>query len=261
MVILGYFAAILIGLSIGLIGAGGSILAVPIFVYLFGIEAGLATSYSLFVVGTTALIGGYQHYRIGNLRLKTAVAFAIPSVLTLLLVRKYVLPIIPQNITLAPDIAISKDAMLMIVFALLMIFASVSMIRPKAAGSSSTQPSMLRLIIIGLLVGIVTGFLGAGGGFLIIPALLLFGGLPIKQAVGTSLFIIFINAYIGFAGDVLAGITIDYALLAAVTAVAVVGIFIGVFLSRKITAAQLKPLFGWFVLLMGIYIIAKELLF
>lgn len=260
MIILGYFAAILIGISIGLIGAGGSILAMPIFVYLFGIEPGLATSYSLFVVGTTALIAGYQHYRLGNLKIKTAIIFALPSLLMLLLVRKYVLAAIPQNIVLAQDISINKDAMLMIVFSILMIFASLSMIRAKAV-MEKAQPNLFRLGILGLLVGVVTGFLGAGGGFLIIPALLLFGGLPIKQAIGTSLFIIFLNAYIGFGGDILSGVSIDYRLLLSIAAVAVLGIFIGVFLSKKITAAQLRPIFGWFVLIMGIYIIAKELLF
>ncbi len=256
---LGYLASIFIGITLGLIGGGGSILTVPILVYLFNIEPENATSYSLFIVGITAMVGTYRHYAFGNLKFKSALYFGLPSIVSLLVVRKIVLPRIPSTLFYVNDFEVSKDLLIMVVFALLMMAAAVSMIQ-KSAETHSTEINYARLAIIGLLVGFVTGFLGAGGGFLIIPALLYFANLPMKQAVGTSLFIIFINSLIGFTGDLLGGIMIDYRLLFTITIIAMIGMMIGTQLSKKIDGAQLKPAFGWFVLVMGIYIIVKEIL-
>lgn len=257
---LGYFASLLIGIALGLIGGGGSILTVPILAYLFGVNPERATSYSLFIVGVTAMVGAYRHYRLGNLKLKAALQFAVPSIVSLLLVRKFVLPAIPDHLLRIGEIAITKNLLIMVVFAILMIAASVSMIRKSATVDGTASPARpFRLYAIGLSVGIVTGFLGAGGGFLIIPALLFFAKLSMKQAVGTSLLIIFINSLIGFGADVMAGVGIDYSLLLSVAAIAIAGMFIGTALSKKVDGAKLKSAFGWFVLIMGLYIIAKEL--
>ena len=255
----GYLASILIGITLGLIGGGGSILTVPILVYLFQIDPENATSYSLFIVGITALVGSYRHYKLGNLQLKSALYFAIPSIFSLLFVRKLVLPNIPETLFKIQQLEVTKNLLIMIVFAILMIAASVSMIRKSKTAKNPSTLNIPRLAFIGFLVGFVTGFLGAGGGFLIIPALLFFANLPMKQAVGTSLFIIFINSLIGFTGDLINGITINYPLLFTITTIAIVGMFIGTQLSKKIDGAKLKPVFGWFVLVMGIYIITKEL--
>ena len=256
---LGYFASILIGITLGLIGGGGSILTVPILVYLFNIEPENATSYSLFIVGITAMFGAYRHYALGNLKIKSALYFALPSVVSLLLVRKVLLPKIPSTLFYIGAFEVSKDLLIMVVFALLMIAAAVSMIR-KSEDKPLSETNYLRLALIGLLVGFVTGFLGAGGGFLIIPALLYFANLSMKQAVGTSLFIIFVNSLIGFSGDLFGGITINYQLLFTITCIAIIGMIIGTQLSKKMDGAKLKPAFGWFVLVMGIYIIVKEVL-
>ncbi|NHM07385.1 sulfite exporter TauE/SafE family protein [Flavobacterium sp. CYK-4] len=258
MEILGYLASVLIGITLGLIGGGGSILTVPILVYLFAIDAENATSYSLFIVGITAMIGAYRHYVLGNLKIKTAFYFALPSIASLLIVRKILLPRIPDLLFNINGFAVTKNLLIMIVFALLMMAASVSMIR-KTTEVKTASEHFPQLALIGFLVGFITGFLGAGGGFLIIPALLFFANLPMKQAVGTSLFIIFINSLIGFGGDLLSGIPIDYSLLLTITAIAIIGMLIGTQLSKKIDGAKLKPAFGWFVLLMGIYIIGKEI--
>lgn len=255
---IGYFAAILIGITLGLIGGGGSILTVPILVYLFHINPEKATSYSLFVVGVTALVGCYRHYILGTLKIKPALFFAVPSVVSLLVVRKILLPKIPAIIFSINDFDVSKNILIMVVFACLMIAASVSMIRKSKEVTAATI-HYPRLALIGFVVGFITGFLGAGGGFLIIPALLFFANLPMKQAVGTSLFIIFINSLIGFAGDLAGSIAIDYTLLFTVTSIAVIGMLIGTRLSQKIDGNKLKPAFGWFVLVMGCYIIAKEI--
>ncbi|SDX13964.1 sulfite exporter TauE/SafE family protein [Flavobacterium degerlachei] len=257
----GYFASIIIGLSLGLIGGGGSILAVPILVYLFKVNPEQATSYSLFIVGITSMIGSYSHYKLGNLKIKSALVFAFPSILSLLLVRKIILPIIPDTILTIADFDITKNFLIMVVFAILMIATSVSMIKKSKKIKEAKQINFPVLAVIGFLVGLIIGFLGAGGGFLIIPALLFFANLPMKQAVGTSLFIIFINSLIGFSGDLLGGVKLDFTLLLSITIMAMIGLFIGTKLSKKIDGAKLKPAFGWFVLVMGIYIIAKEVFF
>ena len=255
---LGYFASIIIGLSLGLIGGGGSILAVPILVYLFKIHPEQATSYSLFIVGVTAMIGSYSHYRLGNLKIKAALIFAIPSVFSLLFVRDIILSKIPALLFTIHNFEVSKNLLIMIVFAFLMIAASISMIKKSNTKKTPPKDSFSRIAIIGLLVGFITGFLGAGGGFLIIPALLFFANLPMKQAIGTSLLIIFINSLIGFGGDVCNGIIINYKLLFTISAIAIIGMFLGTYLSKKIDGAKLKPAFGWLVLVMGFYIIIKE---
>ncbi|MEZ7504485.1 sulfite exporter TauE/SafE family protein [Flavobacterium sp. Arc2] len=258
---IGYLASIIIGLSLGLIGGGGSILAVPILVYLFKVHPEQATSYSLFIVGFTSMIGSFSHYKLGNLKIKSALVFAVPSILSLLFVRKIILPLLPDTLFSINDFDITKNLLIMIVFAFLMIATSVSMIRKSKKVKEAKEINFLILAVIGLFVGLIIGFLGAGGGFLIIPALLFFANLPMKQAVGTSLFIIFINSLIGFGGDLLGGIQLDYKLLFIISAMAILGLFIGTQLSKKIDGAKLKPAFGWFVLVMGIYIIVTELFF
>ncbi|MEZ7497742.1 sulfite exporter TauE/SafE family protein [Flavobacterium sp. Arc3] len=258
---IGYLASIIIGLSLGLIGGGGSILAVPILVYLFKVHPEQATSYSLFIVGFTSMIGSFNHYKLGNLKIKSALVFAVPSILSLLFVRKIILPLLPDILFSFNDFDITKNLLIMIVFAFLMIATSVSMIRKSKKVKEAKEINFLILAVIGLFVGLIIGFLGAGGGFLIIPALLFFANLPMKQAVGTSLFIIFINSLIGFGGDLLGGIQLDYKLLLIISAMAILGLFIGTQLSKKIDGAKLKPAFGWFVLVMGIYIIVTELFF
>jgi uncharacterized membrane protein YfcA len=258
---IGYLASIIIGISLGLIGGGGSILTVPILVYLFQINPENATSYSLFIVGTTAMVGAYRHHKLGNLKIKSALYFAFPSVISLLLVRKLLVPKIPAILFSIQGFEVSKNFLIMVVFALLMIAASASMIRKAKTKFVANTVNYSRLTIVGSLVGLVTGFLGAGGGFLIIPALIFFADLPMKQAVGTSLLIIFINSLIGFTGDMINGVEVNYKLLLTITGIAILGMLIGTQLSKKIDGAKLKPAFGWFVLVMGCYILAKEIFF
>jgi uncharacterized membrane protein YfcA len=258
---IGYLASMIIGLSLGLIGGGGSILAVPVLVYLFKINPEQATSYSLFIVGFTAMIGSFSHYKLGNLKIRSALFFAIPSILSLLLIRKIILPLLPDTLFSVNNFDVTKNLLIMIVFAFLMIATSVSMIRKSKKIKEAKEINFLILAIIGFFVGLIIGFLGAGGGFLIIPALLFFANLPMKQAVGTSLFIIFINSLIGFGSDLIGGIELNYKLLFIIAAMSLLGLVIGTQVSKKIDGVKLKPVFGWFVLLMGIYIIVTELFF
>lgn len=264
MEIIGYLASILIGISLGLIGGGGSILTVPVLVYLFHVEPVLATAYSLFIVGSSSLVGAWPKYKQGFVNLKTAIIFGIPSIVSVYLTRKFLVPAIPNEIANMDGFAITKSLLMMMLFAILMVAASFSMIRSKtnkeevAEGEQNFNYPMI--LLEGALVGVLTGLVGAGGGFLIIPALVMLSKLPMKQAVGTSLLIIAAKSLIGFTGD-LGNRTIDWTLLLSVTALAISGIFIGDKLSKRIDGNKLKTGFGWFVLVMGIYIIAQQLFF
>ncbi|NOT37974.1 MAG: sulfite exporter TauE/SafE family protein [Saprospiraceae bacterium] len=263
MDIVGYIASIFIGISLGLIGGGGSILTVPVLVYLFSVDAVLATAYSLFIVGSTSLIGSFSYFVKGLVNIKTAIVFGIPSIIAVFLTRAYIVPAIPQEIFSIDSFTVTKSILLMLLFAVLMISASYSMIKKdKPTANDTTQKQQFNypvILIEGAVVGILTGLVGAGGGFLIIPALVVLSKLPMKEAVGTSLVIIAAKSLIGFFGE--SGETmIDYIFLAKVTAFAIAGIFIGMALSKRIDGSKLKPAFGWFVLIMGIYIIIKETL-
>jgi len=266
MAVFGYAAALGIGLSLGLIGGGGSILTVPILVYLFHIDPVKATAYSLFVVGLTSLAGAYSHARKGNIQYKTALIFGIPSLIAVFTMRKWVMAAIPVHIISFGTRTINKSFLLMMVFALLMVFASISMIRNKQSnGNEEGDPSgksypIIQLSLQGVMVGLITGFVGVGGGFLIIPSLVLLAGLPMKKAVGTSLMIMTISSLLGVMGDMTGKLSIDYPFLGIFSAFAIAGILLGSYLSGFIKDTRLKPAFGWFVLMMGLFIITRSIL-
>ncbi len=266
LTIFGLLSSTVIGISLGLIGGGGSILTVPVLVYLFKVDPVLATAYSLFIVGLSSLVGAFPKYKAGMIDLKTAVVFGIPSIIAVFLTRKVLVPAIPATLFEVGGISVTKALAMMILFAVLMVAASVSMIRDKKKEETlSSEPRVFNypmILLEGAVVGVLTGLVGAGGGFLIIPALVMLSKLPMKQAVGTSLLIIAAKSLIGFTGDVSENAAnMDWLLLSIVTGLAIVGIFIGNQLSKKVDGAALKKGFGWFVLVMGIYIIIKELAF
>ncbi|HQX44014.1 MAG: sulfite exporter TauE/SafE family protein [Saprospiraceae bacterium] len=264
MEIIGYLSSIIIGVSLGLIGGGGSILTVPVLVYLFGIEPVMATAYSLFIVGLTSAVGSVDYLKKGLVNIKTAIIFGIPSIIAVFATRAFIVPAIPAEIISLGGFVVTKSIFMLILFALLMIAASYSMIKknkPKSAEAEGPQKFNYPLILIeGAVVGVLTGLVGAGGGFLIIPALVILSKLPMKEAVGTSLAIIAAKSLIGFLGEG-TETHMDWKLLLTVSAFAIGGIFIGTALSKKIDGAKLKPAFGWFVLVMGLYIILKETVF
>ncbi len=261
MNIAGYSASIFIGIALGLIGGGGSILTVPVLVYLFRIDAVLATAYSLFIVGTTSVVGSFSYFKKGLVNTKTAIVFGIPSIAAVFLTRAYIVPAIPKEIFSVGSFTVTNSILLLLLFAVLMILASYSMIKndkPTTDGTPQKQQFNYPLILLeGTVVGTFTGLVGAGGGFLIIPALVILSKLPMREAVGTSLVIIAAKSLIGFFGE--SGETaIDWLFLLKVSAFAIIGIFIGMALSKKINGERLKPAFGWFVLVMGVYIIIRE---
>ncbi|MBS1732822.1 MAG: sulfite exporter TauE/SafE family protein [Bacteroidetes bacterium] len=257
----GYIASVLIGITLGLIGSGGSILTVPVMVYLFAVSPQLATSYSLFVVGTTSVAGIISRLNTNAIKPRVAFLFATTSVITVFVIRKFVIPLIPAVLFNIGNFSVTESMATMVLFAILMLLSATSMIRnSKKEALTAVMANNTKLALYGIGIGLVTGFLGAGGGFLIIPALVLLCGLNMKEAVGTSLLIIASNSLIGFIGDYGHFIT-DWKLLLSVTALAVTGIIIGTQLAKRINNTSLKKGFGWFVLAMGIYIIAKELFF
>jgi len=259
MEIAGYIASLFIGISLGLIGGGGSILTVPVLVYLFSVSPTLAISYSLFIVGFTSLVGAYNNYRKGLVHFKTVLLFGSSSITTVFITRRFIVPYLPDVFFTIGDFEITHALFVMVVFAILMLAAAVSMIQPRPMEQKANNKSgPLRLVTYGLLIGLVTGFLGAGGGFLLIPALVILMKLPIREAIGTSLLIIALNSLIGFAGD-LGRHPMHWSLILTMSAIAVAGIFIGGYFNQKVNSEKLKKGFGCFVLVMGLYIIAREI--
>ncbi|WP_299127342.1 sulfite exporter TauE/SafE family protein [uncultured Winogradskyella sp.] len=262
--ILGYFGALIVGLVLGLIGGGGSILTVPILVYFLGLNPITATGYSLFVVGTTATIGTFRNIKQNRIDFKTAIAFTIPSVITVFMIRSLVIPNLPNVFFSIYRFKMTNSLFIMLLFAFIMLMAGWSMIKVKTIESKSSIKTFnsSHYFAIGtqaIGVGVLAGLVGAGGGFLIVPALVLLVKLPIKKAISTSLFIIAIQSLIGFLGD-LNTLKIDWILLITFSSISIIGIFIGLSLSKKIAASQLKKGFGYFTIFMSFYIIINELL-
>jgi uncharacterized protein len=265
MLIVGYICAMLVGVSLGILGSGGSILTVPIMVYIMQIEPVDATSYSLFVVGLTSTAGGLTYIKKKLVDLKTALIFAVPSILSVYLTRKFFIPFIPDPVFSVMPFTLSKNIFIMFMFAALMIIVAYKMIRPSVYKEPDVneirQFNYPWLILIGLISGILTGFLGVGGGFIIIPALVLFAKIPVRMSVGTSLLIIAFNSFAGFAEEVINNHSvINYSFLIKFSILSMVGIFIGFRISLKLKPEQLKKIFGWFILVTGVCVMVNELI-
>lgn len=261
--LIGYISAIVIGFSLGLIGGGGSILTVPALVYLVGVDPVLSTSYSLFVVGAASLVGSFTYMKQGLVSYKTALVFAVPSFVAVYITRRWIVPAVPEEIMSWSDFVLTKDIAVMVFFAILMALASFSMIRSGKQQTTQEEGTVSynypMIVLEGAIVGVLTGLVGAGGGFLIIPALVILAKLPMKLAIGTSLLIIAAKSLIGFGGDI--GVQpIDWTFLLTFTAVAIAGIFAGTYVSKYIAGKKLKVGFGWFVLVMAAFILVNELI-
>jgi uncharacterized membrane protein YfcA len=262
-----YGLFLLIGLILGLIGGGGSILSVPVLVYLFHYPADVATGYSLFIVGLTSLVGGFAFIKRGDISFESLLQFAVPSLITVFLVRKFLIPALPEVFFTAGDLTVTKQVFIMIVFAFLIVSSSYSMIKKQKPNyrndaiweEFSRSPIRIYFVILlAIFVGFLTGFVGAGGGFIIVPVLLFFIRVPVKKAIGTSLCIIAINSLVGFTGN-LGHLNINWNVLGIASSICVAGILLGNIISMKISANKLKPAFGWFTLIVGIFVIVKEL--
>ncbi|MEY3585737.1 MAG: hypothetical protein RLZZ243_801 [Bacteroidota bacterium] len=263
MEIFGYLAAVVIGLILGLIGGGGSILTVPVLVYVFHISTELGTAYSLFIVGTTSFVGVLPKWRQGEVDVRTALLFGLPSMLTVFSTRKWILPSVPEVIFSTEKLLLTKSNAMLLLFALLMLFSAIKMLRRSSEKEQVQQDfSWINypLMIQGAIVGVLTGLVGVGGGFLIVPALVMYSKLSMKMAIGTSLLIISVNSLVGFTGDVWTqGSRMDWSFLVLISVLAVVGILIGSQVAKKMETKILRKAFAWFVLVMGIFIFVKEI--
>ena len=260
MEIVGYSMALLIGVSLGLIGGGGSILAVPVLAYLFGLDEKLATAYSLFVVGSAALVGGFRQYKNGHVDVRTAAVFGAPAVLGVWGVRQFVVPMLPDVLLVVEGFEFTRRMGMFGLFSVLMIWAAYSMLSPKErkSGSGAVNYNYPLILLEGLIVGALTGMVGAGGGFLIIPALVMFANLQIKRAIGTSLVIIAFKSLLGFLLSDALTAAIDWPFLLQFTGIAVLGIFAGVGFGKFIDASKLKRGFGYFIIAMACFIFTME---
>lgn len=256
--IFGFASALLIGLILGLIGGGGSILSLPVLVYLLSVEPIIATTYSLFIVGATSLVGTLRYRNEKKINFKIGLLFTVPTLLTLYVTRHFILPAIPEVFGEINGFPIEKSDAIMVLFAVVMLMASYFMIKGRPDRTEALdQIKLTNLIFAGMGVGLLSGLVGAGGGFIIIPTLIYFAYLPVKNAIATSLFIIAINSLLGFAGDLFT-YKMDWMLLLVFSFFSIVGVFIGIYLTRFIQGTYLKKAFGWFVLCMAIFILIKE---
>ena len=261
--LLGYIGAFTVGLILGLIGSGGSILSVPILVYLFGINPVTATAYSLFIVGTTSLIGSIKNLRNKLINYSTTLLFSFSAVITVYITRKYLIQLIPETIISSELIYLTKNQLIMLLFALLMLVAGFLMIKrtPKTiVGLKQTKtiaPNKFLIFTEGSLIGLLTGLVGAGGGFIIIPILVILSNLRMKAAIATSLAIISLKSLIGFIGDI-QNLEIDWMFLLIFTSISVAGIFIGQQFSQKVPDNKLKMVFGLFVIIIAFSILFIE---
>ncbi|RFC55022.1 sulfite exporter TauE/SafE family protein [Brumimicrobium aurantiacum] len=261
MEIIGYISALVIGLSLGLIGGGGSILAVPVLAYLFSINEKAATAYSLFIVGASALVGGLKQHFKGLVDWRTAIVFGLPAIVGVSLVRRFVVPALPDVIFTLGDFDFTRRMAMFGLFAALMIPAAFSMLKERKETKKSSGPVKYNyplILLEGLIVGGVTGMIGAGGGFLIIPALVILANVEMKVAVATSLIIIAFKSLLGFfLGDALT-MEIDWTFLSIFTVLSLVGIFIGSYLGNFIDGKKLKKGFGYFIFVMAVFIFVME---
>lgn len=256
--VLGYFLSVFVGVVLGLLGGGGSILSIPILVYLFHVPPTLAGAYSLFIVGITSLVGAIPKYREQLVNLRTGLLFGIPSIISIFFTRYLIVPAIPDILFTIGNWHATKRELQLGLLAILMVLASLQLIRGRKERNADEENFRIPLLIIeGVLIGFLTGLVGAGGGFLIIPALIFLTGLPFKTVVGTSLVIIAINSLIGFLGDVFTQ-QMDWKFLLTISSLAIIGILIGNMFSRRVAALYLRKVFGWFTLIIGILILIQE---
>ena len=257
----GFALVFFIGVIMGTIGAGGSILTSAVLVYVFCISPVLSASYTLLNVCTISIIGFVQYYRKGLVDINMGLLYALPTLLMVFCMRRFIMPAIPDIIFSNERFTITKNLLVMLAFSLLMITIAWSMIRRPVYTPAVNQkrPSSFVMILPGIFTGLLTGFAGAGGGFVIVPALVFFGGLEIKKAIGTSLFIIAINTSTGFIGDYSAGVNYDWFFLIKLVAATVAGMVLSGRIMVKMSNEKLRRLFAYTILTMGCWVIIREL--
>lgn len=244
MMIVAALLALVIGVVLGMLGGGGAILTLPMLVYVLHVDAKPAIATSLFVVGATSVMGTVLHARARNVRWKIGLVFGA-SAMAGAFAGGRTAHLLPGKV-------------LLVAFALLMVATATAMLRGRKDESSGSAPAIGRVLVLGAAVGLLSGLVGAGGGFLIVPALTLFGGLALREAIGTSLFVITLQSFAGFAGHV-GHVQLDWALVGIVAAAAVAGAVLGAYAGKKVPVSALRRGFAWLVFAMGLFMFSREL--
>ena len=266
LTIIGYLAMALVGVTLGLIGAGGSILTVPILVYLFEADATVATADSMGIVAVSAAIALVSYWRQGKVNLDSAIKFIPASMVGVFAARTFILPRIPDVVLSTPNFVLGKDQVILSSFALLMLAAARAMLKSSSnptpdlatnAAATNTKLLTAKTILTAFMVGVVTGFVGAGGGFLIIPALVNLLRVPMTTAVGTSLLIIAINTAAGFLSSI-SQYPPDWIQLGTLTMISTIFAVYSSKFSQRVPQDKLKNAFGWFIVVVGVFIILKQ---
>lgn len=259
MEIAGYLALIGVGIMLGITGGGGSILSVPILVYLFSLDVVMASAYSLFIVGITSMVGTVLKQKERVVDIRSGLVFAVPSILAAFSTRKWVLASIPDLIFRFESFVLTKRALLLGILALVIIVVSArTILNGKTQANIGAPINNYGLIPMGLVTGVLAGLLGVGGGFLILPALVVFARIPFASAVGTTLFIIALNSLLGFVGDLL-NYAINWTFLLSITVLSIVGVYVGILSNKVVPAHSLQKSLGWITLGLGIWILVNEL--
>lgn len=259
--VLGYAGAVLTGFVLGLLGGGGALFSIPALVYLFGIDATVATGYSLFLVGIAAVSGTLQNIRKKLVDYRATVYYGVPSMLAVYVVRRFLIHRLPEVIFTAGSYTIDKNHFILTLLAVAMFGVAYSMITGKNSNTKTQVPHdthLPTLVFYASVTGAFVGMVGAGGGFLIIPVLVYFANLPMKKAVGTSLLLVAINSFVGFAGDLGGNPHMDWPFLLTFSGFSVAGVLAGIYVSHFVDGHRLKKWFGWFVLAVAVYILIKE---
>lgn len=263
MAIVGYLAALGVGALLAVIGGGGAILALPILVYAFGLPAWTATTYSLFIVGCTAAIGAARHARAGAIDYAAAMRFGLPALVAIHLVRALLFPRIPASFAVPMMGVVTKDLLVMTVLAIAMMASAYGMLRRPPLKPLPLPPSSSSAVFVksagrGFAVGLFTGMVGAGGGFLLVPALSMVERLPLERAIATSLFVIAVNSLLGFTGDVIAGAPIDWILLLSISGMAGLGMLGGTAFTRGLDDRHIRTVFGSTLVAIAVLMIGLE---
>lgn len=261
--ILGYFLILIVGITLGMMGSGGSILTVPTLVYTLGIAPSDATTYSLFLIGMTSIFASYTKFKNKEIDFGLVLRFGLPSMVSIFLTRSFILPLIPEFIEIPFLGEISTDTLLMMLFSVVMVAAGWNMMRKKSdnevVDEMKKSNGSLGLILLAISIGFLSGILGAGGGFLIIPSLMIFAKVSLRKAIAASIVIVMLNSLIGFAGDYQQFSTLNYQILGFLLIFSVVGVFLGNYWGKKIQTQTLQRGFGYFVLALGFLLFFIEM--
>ncbi len=261
MIILAYILAILVGITMGLFGGGGSILTIPILIYIANVEPIQATSYSIVIVGLSAIFGSANKFRKNEIDLSKSIYFGIPSIIMLYLTRRYIIDLIPNTLVNIGEFALTKPNFILLIFTMIMLLSAYSMYFEKSIKHIEKEKHPLYITILGVLIGLIVGLVGAGGGFLFIPALVKFTGMKMKEAIGSSLFIVALNSIFGFIGDIVNNVKYDVSFLTIFAVISIIGMFVGIYISNYISGKNLKRYFAILVFLIAVNMILKEVFF